>query len=53
MIQEWFGVQSGTELQTWELQRRNSALKFLKDKGLSQRQIERLTGISRRVIKDI
>ena len=53
MIQEWFGVQSGTELQTWELPRRNSALKLLKEKGLSQRQIERLTGISRKVIKDI
>ena len=42
---------SGTELQAWEKEKRNSALHFLKEKGLSLRQIERLTGISRGIVQ--
>ncbi len=44
-------VSSGTELQAWEKEKRNNALLFLKKKGLSLRQIERLTGISRGIVQ--
>ena len=44
-------VSSGTELQAWEKEKRDGALLFLKEKGLSLRQIERLTGISRGIVQ--
>ncbi len=50
-IRECLGVNSGTELQDFDKQLRDMALKALKDAGLSLRQIERLTGISRGVVK--
>lgn len=50
MIQKCCRVESGTELQTWDRERRNDALRRLKQENLSLRQIERLTGISRSII---
>lgn len=50
MISELLGVKSGTELQQYDRERRNAALQQLKEKGLSVRQIERLTGISRGIV---
>ena len=47
VIQKCFGVKSGTELQSWALERRSDALLRLKQEGLTVRQIARLTGISR------
>lgn len=46
-----FKVVSGTELQQWDKRRRDEALRALKAKGLSIRQLERLTGINRGVIQ--
>lgn len=51
MIREGLGVGSGSELQAMGRKERDSALKQLKEKGLSVRQIERLTGISRNIIQ--
>lgn len=45
------GVSSGTELQRWDRKERNEALRLLKQKGLSIRQLERLTGINRGAIQ--
>ena len=53
VIRRCFGVASGTELQSWERQKRNDALKRLKEEGLTNRQIERLTGIGRNVVQRI
>lgn len=50
-IRECLGVSSGTELQKLDKASRDKALKELSGVGLSMRQIERLTGISRGVIK--
>lgn len=52
-VQRCLGVKSGTEIQTYEKEKRNEALKKLKDSGLSIRQIERLTGINRNIIQRI
>lgn len=51
VIREVLQVQSGTELQKYDWETRNQALRLLKEKGLSIRQIERLTGISRSVVQ--
>ena len=51
VIHEVLGEQSGTILRSYESQRRDEILRILKDKGLSLRQIERLTGISRSVVQ--
>ena len=50
-IRSLLGVTSGSELQQLESKERNSALQILKAEGLSVRQIERLTGISRNIIQ--
>ena len=50
VIRKTLSVQTGTEIQAWDLQKRNRALQHLNAEGLSLRQMERLTGISRRVI---
>ena len=50
IIQKYLHVKSGTVLQTFSLEARNEALRLLKEKGLSIRQIERLTGINRNAI---
>lgn len=44
-------IQSGTELQHFPKAERNDALAFLKGQGLTVRQLERLTGISKGVIQ--
>ena len=51
VIREVLAVQSGTELQKFDRETRDQALRLLKTKGLSIRQIERLTGINRNVIQ--
>ena len=48
---EYLGVRSGADLQKMERKERNEALSKLKEHGLSVRQIERLTGISRNIIQ--
>lgn len=47
------GVQSPAEIALFEKEKRNEVIKACKDKGLSFRQIERLTGISFGVIRKI
>ena len=47
VIRQNLKVQSGTALQSFDLRSRNEALRRLKQKGLTIRQIERLTGINR------
>ena len=51
VIRECLGIGSGTELQQWEKKERDAALRLLKEKGLSVRQIERLTGISKSLVQ--
>ena len=51
IIRTLLHLDSGTELQSYDMQARNEALRFLKRKGLTIRQIERLTGISHGVIE--
>ncbi len=51
MIMEHLDISSGTALQSYGKAERNSALRKLKNIGLSVRQIERLTGINRGVIQ--
>lgn len=50
-IRAVLGIESGTELQTYERTRRDDALRMLKREGLTIRQIERLTGISHSVVQ--
>ena len=50
IIREKLSISSGTQLQMYEKAERNSALRILKESGLSNRQIERLTGINRGII---
>ncbi len=47
------GVRSPTEIQGFDKDKRNVVIKACKDKGLSFRQIERLTGVSFGVIRAI
>ena len=51
VIKEELHVTSGTELQTFDWKLRNDAIRKLREAGLSFRQIERLTGISKGVIQ--
>ena len=48
-----FDVESSTVIQGFERKKRDEAVKLLLQKGLSERQIERLTGISRYIIRRI
>lgn len=50
-IQKLLNVSSGTQLQQYDRKQRDEALALLKKKGLSIRQLERLTGINRGVIQ--
>ncbi|MBQ6509090.1 MAG: transposase [Flexilinea sp.] len=52
VIQKELNLSSGTLLKAWPFDKRNAALRSLKEKGLSLRQIERLTGINRRSVKN-
>lgn len=51
IIQAQLGTDSGTVLQKMGKKERDEALRKLKQNGLSVRQIERLTGISRGVVQ--
>ena len=51
VIREYLNGASGTILQSMEREERNAALKELRRRGISVRQLERLTGISRGVIQ--
>ena len=53
VIRDLFGVESGTFLQSLSITERNACIKEMKSKGLSVRQIERLTGIGRGVISRV
>lgn len=44
-------IKSGTILQTYDRKERNLAIRLLKSNGLTNRQIERLTGISRNIVQ--
>ncbi len=44
------GITSGTVLQSWSKKERDDALEKLKSRGLSVRQISRLTGIGRNIV---
>ena len=50
VIRESLHIENGTVLQGYDWEKRNEALRLLKDKGLTIRQIERLTGINRNAI---
>ena len=50
-IQVILGIESGTQLQTYERKQRDDALRMLKREGLTIRQIERLTGISHSIVQ--
>ncbi len=51
MIRKCLNVDSGTALQSFERKKRNEALRILKANGLTNKQIERLTGISRNIVQ--
>ena len=54
IIKDHCNIHHGVDLQKFDIHKRNSYLKDLKKKyGLSIRQIERLTGISRGIIKRV
>ncbi len=51
IIRSYLSAESGTILQSYDRARRDNALRALKKKGLSIRQLERLTGINRGAIQ--
>lgn len=51
VIREFLHIESGTAIQSYDWDARREALKLLKAKGLSIRQIKRLTGINRSTIQ--
>jgi hypothetical protein len=53
IIMEVAGAENARQVQSYEKERRDKVIKKLKNKGLSIRQIERLTGISFGVIRKI
>ena len=53
LIESVANVKKPKDVQTYEKQKRNEVIKLLKNKGLSIRQIERLTGVSFGVIRGI
>ena len=53
LIKNKLGCESGTALQSFDRESRDRAILLLLDNGLSIRQIERLTGISRGIIQKI
>ncbi len=50
-LQRLLQLESGTQLQQFDRQKRNEALQKLKKHGFTVRQIERLTGINRGVVQ--
>ena len=53
VIKEKLGVDSCTAVNGFDRAKRDEAIKLLLNEGLSERQIERLTGISRFIIRNI
>lgn len=53
IVQEQLGHDSGTALQALGRKERDAQLRALLDRGLSIRQIERLTGISRGIVQKV
>ena len=53
VIRKTFNISSGTVMRSFDKNSRNAAIRLLKEKGLSIRQIERLTGISKSLIQRI
>lgn len=53
LIESVANVKNPGDIQTYEKQKRNEIIKLLKEKGLSIRQIERLTGVSFGAIRGI
>lgn len=53
LIQKIIGVENAKQIQLFEKQKRNEALRELKKRNLSIRQIERLTGISFGIIRNL
>ncbi|MBO6062050.1 MAG: transposase [Clostridia bacterium] len=53
IIKKKLGVESGVVLQKYDRRSRDEAIICLNNAGLSERQIERLTGISRRIVHEI
>ena len=51
VIRKYLGVESGTAVQKLTRKDRDAALRMLKDKGLTVRQIERMTGINRNAVQ--
>ena len=52
VIRKTLGTEGG-KIRSFDFETRNSAIRLLKEKGLSVRQIERLTGISKSVIQRV
>jgi len=50
IIKRTCNIKSSQELQNVDIEKRNRYIKHLKEQGLSTRQLERLTGISRMII---
>jgi putative transposase len=50
IIKKLCGIDSTLQLKGFEKEKRAGYIRMLKDEGLSTRQIERLTGISRSLI---
>jgi REP element-mobilizing transposase RayT len=53
LIKRKYSVSSSTELQDFEPEKRDKCIKYLLAKGLSTRQIARVTGISRYIIMKV
>ena len=51
VIRDLLHVESGMVLQSFDLENRNAALRILKERGLTIKQIERLTGINRNIVQ--
>lgn len=52
-ITEVLGIKSGTEIQSYSREKRNDSLVKLKHAGLSNKQIARLTGISKEIVRRV
>ena len=51
IIKAYLNAESGTVLQSFDRAKRNEAIRYLKQKGITNRQIERITGVNRGVIQ--
>ena len=53
VLKNTLGIESGSVIRSYDRHARDEAIRLLSRKGLSERQIERLTGISRKIIHQI